>query len=206
MNYVEFYNNLYGTKLKFEQLQYSDNLMTTNYHYDEQVNSILKNDLTRYKCEKNKDKFYEKFCNLMKNSFYLNIKKWEPNKISYPEYIFLGTDKGILSYLTFCYHSSDNRKENFCNDVYYDLKYIKNLVSLCYSDLDRPLFIVHLFNYPNFNGIYFETDEMIKDNILNGRFSYKNINGHELYIPKISEFGNFDELINILQTLKVNKM
>lgn len=120
----------------------------------------------------------------------LNIVKWEPSNPYYPEYMFLGTDRGILAYVDFFTHVDQN-------DLSCELDDIVEKTRLATSDLDRPIFYIHLAN--NLSSFFcFETDEQVKDNI----FKQKAISDCN-YCVNENETGDFKELINILKHMKI---
>ena len=115
----------------------------------------------------------------------LKIEKWQPNKLNYPDYMFLGGDRGILAYI----YLLDEEK--------IPINEIVKKVSLAESELDRPVFFIN--NYYDFDCLYFETNEQIKDILFNG-YSEK------YYHADINTAGNFENLINILKDLKRNSV
>lgn len=139
----------------------------------------------------------------------LNIVQWEPNNPNYPKFMLLGTDKGILAYVEFFYHNSnevvdDDTVGQF--GICHILADLKKRVSLVDSDLDRPVFYVHVIDYNNQKGTFFETTEMIKNNIFENTQSVYESETLDLYFSKISEMGDFEELIGIFEDLKKNNV
>jgi hypothetical protein len=132
----------------------------------------------------------------------IKIKKWNPNKKEYPNYMLLGGDKGILAYLKFI---SINKKLDFSvkllSSDYYTME---RLIAKVDSDLDRPTFIIYLINCNDIKTILFETNEEIKDRILNDK-SCININ-ESLYMPDFHTIGSLTNLVDIFKDLKKNNV
>lgn len=139
----------------------------------------------------------------------LNIMRWEPNNELYPRYMLLGTDRGILAYLAFFHHISSNAVSDDVISKYgicHELSGLKARLALVDSDLDRPVFYVHLMEYPNLQGIYFETTEMIKNNLFEQRAEVADYQGKKYYFSNLEEMGPLEELIEILRDLKKNNV
>lgn len=139
----------------------------------------------------------------------LNIMQWTPNNPNYPKFMLLGTDKGILAYVEFFYHNSnENIDDNIVGQmgICHILNDLRKRLSLVDSDLDRPVFYVHVIDYKNQKGIFFETTEMIKNKIFENTLSVYEGEPMDLYFSKISEMGEFEELIGIFEDLKKNNV
>lgn len=139
----------------------------------------------------------------------LNVVQWEPNNINYPKFMLLGTDKGILAYIEFFYHKSDADVSDDIvgqNGICHLLSDLRTRVSLVDSDLDRPVFYVHVVDYKNQKGIFFETTEMIKNNIFEKTKSVYEDSPIDLYFSQLSEMGDFEELVRIFEDLKKNNV
>ena len=126
-----------------------------------------------------------KFVETMYKRYKFKIEKWEPNKSNYPDYMFLGGDRGILAYI---YLLDDDK---------IPINEIVKKVSLAESELDRPVFFIN--NYHDLNCLYFETNEQIKDILFNGYSG-------NYYHPEINTAGDFENLINIFKDLKINSV
>lgn len=139
----------------------------------------------------------------------LNVVQWEPSNENYPKFMLLGTDKGILAYIEFFYHTSDISVDDATvgrMGICHLMKDLRARLPLVDSDLDRPVFYVHFLDYPNQKGIFFETTEMIKNNIFeNTKCVYIN-NSSDLYFSDISEMGEFEELVCMFEELKRNNV
>lgn len=145
----------------------------------------------------------------LKKKKQLNIAQWEPNKEQYPKFMLLGTDKGILAYVEPFYHSS-------CVDadvamiakygICHKMKDLKGRLALIDSDLDRPVFYVHILNYPSVKGVFFETTEMIKNNIYEESKCIDIKSSRKYYFSDLSEMGDFEELVRIFDDLKKNNV
>lgn len=119
--------------------------------------------------------------NDLKEKYKIKIEKWAPNKNYYPEYMFLGGDRGILAYIYFL----DNKKILTADLV--------KKVSRAESELDRPVFFIR--NFKNLDTLFFETNDQIKN-----RLFYESIDKY--YEPDMSSVGNYEEMISIFKKLK----
>ncbi len=139
----------------------------------------------------------------------LNIVEWEPNKDCYPRFMLLGTDKGILAYMEFFVHEQDgsvplNVSERY--SICYDYKKLRQDITYIESDLDRPTFFIHVLLNKKRPGILFETEEMIKDKILNGTVNLVEYKGTEYYFSDLTEMGSLSELLETFCDLKKNNV
>lgn len=140
----------------------------------------------------------EQFLTFIKKKMKFSIVNWEPPHKEYPSHMFLSGDKGILAYVDFKYMESD---DNFSEvELACDSKSLLDTLRSADSQLDRPIFFVYMLNYRNKQGIYFETNEQIKDRWFNSSYS------SESYIPVIDEMGDFNNLITIWNDLKKNNV
>lgn len=145
-----------------------------------------------------KDEILEQFIIFIKKKMKFSIVDWKPTHRAYPSHMFLSGDKGILAYVDFKYVES---KEPFSNSgLARDSKLLLETLRSADSQLDRPVFFVYMLNYRDKQGIYFETNEQIKDRWFNGFCS------SEYYIPVIDEMGDFNNLIAIWNDLKKNNV
>lgn len=142
----------------------------------------------------------------MQKKYGLKIVRWDPNKADYPIFMFLGGDRGILSYVEFFYHNSDTALDQetiskfaICHNV----KDSVSRISLVDAELDRPVFYVHIINYANAKGIFYETADTIKNDLLEKRKLSKD---NQYYFPGIKEMGTLSELIEVLKDLKKNNV
>lgn len=181
-------------KIKFENDEFPLNVICSNYELPENINIDDGTDINILSILK-KEKF--------------KIVKWEPNKVGYPMYMLLSGDKGILAYIDFFHHKFDgtaNRNLIARFGICYSLSELINSISLAYSDLDRPVFYVHMVHIGSDIKIYFETDEMIKNNILTRKNFIFDIGYNNLYFSNLNEMGDLDNLINIFNDLKTNNV
>lgn len=130
----------------------------------------------------------------------LNIVRWNPVKKEYPQYMLLGSDKGILAYVNF----------NVCkNNAFFRHNYelLLNQLRLSVSDLDRPVFNIYQMGERSENNIYFETYEQLIDILLNEPSRVEqNENGKKIFYSNKVEMGTINELINIFWDLKKNNV
>lgn len=159
--------------------------------------------------EMHKDELGDAFSKIVKKKYKFNITKWEPNKTGYPEYMLLGTDKGILAYVEFFIHdvACELCKEELLEySAAHNLEELKVKLSLVDSDLDRPVFYIHYFNTPVLKGLFFETTEQIKDSLFNSSRPIIDVGCQKKYISTVKEMGSFDELMDVFADLKKNNV
>lgn len=141
------------------------------------------------------------FKTALKKKFKYNICEWEPANEFYPKDMLLGGDRGILAYIVVQYHQGDifdNR------ELRMSLSKTIRMVSYAESRLDRPIFYIYLLNYNNLKGLYFETDEQIKERLYHcGDCTEPE---KDIYIPNIDTMGDFINLRSIFDDLKKNNV
>lgn len=195
------------------------NIGTLTLEHEEEINQnilcnkfwidTIENGQYSKKNEQINDSLGIPFSSWIKKKHRMNVTSWEPNNALYPRYMLLGTDKGILAYIEFFFHSS---KEVVASDIAtrygicHELEGLKRRIGLVDSDLDRPVFYIHVLDYVNFKGIFFETTEMVKNNIFEKRALILNQEKMEYYFSDIREMGSLDELISIFEDLKRNNV
>jgi len=191
---------IFNTKNDHKSLEYNDNnFMMDTYFWGEYSSEVMNQN----------DTFGLIFSTWIKNRFRMNIVKWSPNTPLYPRFMFLGTDKGILAYLEFFYHESKELIDDemiLQYGICHEMNGLKKRIALVNSHLDRPVFYVHILNYEHFKGIFFETTDMIKNNIFESNYTKKTVNEREYYFTNIGEMGSLDELINMFGDLKKNNI
>ena len=138
------------------------------------------------------------FIATLKSKQKINITKWEAPCAEYPEYMLLAGDRGILAYLNIKYIESDSlfQESYLTEDSRSTLGYITKSI----SHLDRPVFFVYIINTTNVNGVYFETNEQIKNRWLSANFN------ESTYTPIFDEMGDLSNLIAIFTDLKKNNV
>ena len=134
----------------------------------------------------------------LKEEYRLNVVKWEPSDASYPKYMLLGGDRGILAYIRYFYCETKDALPT----EYFSLSSKNVLRTICSANsaLDRPVFFVYLINEHNGAKAFFETDEQIKDRWLSTGFS------GDTYSPVLDEAGTIENLISIMLDLKKNNV
>ena len=144
------------------------------------------------------DDILEQFIIFIKKKMKFSIINWVPTRKEYPSHIFLSGDKGILAYVDFKYVESN---ENFSDlSLACDSKTLLETLRSADSQLDRPVFFVYILNYRDKQGIFFETNEQIKDRWFKSSCSSVH------YIPVIDEMGDLNNLIAIWNDLKKNNV
>lgn len=154
---------------------------------------------------RNNDEFGMCLATWLKKKKRLNIVKWESNNVNYPKFMLLGTDKGILAYIDFFYHTANISVDDATVGrvgICHLMKDLRNRLPLIDSDLDRPVFYVHLLDFPNQKGIFFETTGMIKNNIFENSKCVSLDRSGDLYFSDLAEMGDFEELVYIFEDLK----
>lgn len=140
-----------------------------------------------------KKKVIDSFVSYLASRYKIRFFKWEPNKKAYPEYLFLKGDRGILAYIKF--YVFEKEAHNLF-DISTDLREVTDTIKHGYSELDRPIFLIYIFDI---NGKYeakFETDEQIRDRIQNDCSAIDLHNNK--YYPNPETFGNLNNLLTIL--------
>lgn len=145
-------------------------------------------------CVENSLEKIERILNNLKKE-HLNVVPWIPSKDNYPQYMFLGTDRGILAYLDFFTHIDTG-------DISCDFDNIIEKVRLASSDLDRPVFYVHLTNDSS-SFFCFETDEQVKDRVFNNYNCKKSCFGIDYYDVNLKETGTYEEMVSIFKSIKM---
>ena len=112
--------------------------------------------------------------------------------------MFLGSDRGILAYISFRYIYSHSGITP--DDISWKSREVLKTVRTAFSQLDRPVFYIYLINTADCIGIYFETDEQIRNRWLSTDFS------SDIYTPVTAEMGDFQNLLSILLDLKRNSV
>lgn len=145
-----------------------------------------------------KEEVLEQFLAFVKKKMRFSIVSWEPTHKEYPSHMFLSGDKGILAYVDFKYVESS---ENFSDsNLARNSKLLLETLRSADSQLDRPVFFVYMLNCRDKQGIFFETNEQIKDRWF--RNSYMS----EVYVPVVEEMGDLSNLITIWNDLKKNNV
>ena len=163
-----------------------------------QSNNQISFDVLSKEVSFSQDEILDQFLVFIKKKMKFSIVNWEPPHKEYPHYMFLSGDKGILAYVDFRYKES---KKAFSDlELACDSKQLLETLRSADSQLDRPVFFVYMLNYLDKQGIYFETNEQIKDRWFKSSCSSK------YYIPVVDEMGDFNNLIAIWNDLKKNNV
>lgn len=137
----------------------------------------------------------------LKKHFHYNIVKWDHNVADFPDYMFLGGDRGILAYIVYRYFEGNTIKDGRLS---YDVRHLINMLRYAKSKLDRPIFFINLFNNDDESGLLFETDEQILDRIYCEQDCIDTEGKY--YFPDVSKMGNFANLNNLFADLKKNSV
>lgn len=163
-----------------------------------QYNNQLSFDVQDREESFSQDEILRQFLMFIKKKMKFSIVDWKPTHKEYPSYMFLSGDKGILAYVDFKYVESDEPFSD--SDLACDSKMLLKTLCSADSQLDRPVFFVYILNYRDKQGIYFETNEQIKDRWFKSSYSSK------YYIPDVDEMGDVNNLIAIWNDLKKNNV
>ena len=101
----------------------------------------------------NPEELVHEIVSFLKQKYKYNVCKWEPDNTYYPDYMFLGGDRGILAYVIFKFVGACS----VCDGIIAtELNEILNTIRFAESRLDRPVFFVYLVNDKEHGGLYFE--------------------------------------------------
>ena len=136
----------------------------------------------------------------------------------------LDRTRNISAYIELKYHNAPfmlswrlTNREPYEGSVTLDTVKIKKQLIEIESELERPVFFVHWLDFPDLKGIFFNTNEQIKQYLLDEsvQFNRKEREGDfkekktgeifakvgytEKFYPPLHEMGDFSELINLLK-------
>lgn len=156
----------------------------------------------------------------LKTKFHINAMHGDKSNKRYPDCMVLSKDKGIVAYFEVKYHGAPfifakQKIHRLCYEgsATYDQNKIIKQLEIIDSDIQLPTFYLHWIDYPCLKGLFFETNEVIKDYIYKSEFERKEREGdsvknhtsiylNKVYAPTLS-MGTFDEFISILKRLEV---
>ena len=138
------------------------------------------------------------FVNVCRTKYKKNIVSWTPPDPTYPDYMLLAGDRGILAYIRFLYFSSQTAFDT--KKLALPTFPLLQTVTKAESQLDRPVFFVWVINFPDKSEIRFETDEQIRDRWLRSGFS------DPVYYPVYDEMGDVENLFDIWENLRKNNV
>jgi len=157
----------------------------------------------------------------------INIIRADLKNRRYPDLLLLDSSKEIIGYIELKYHAAPfvmtykirPGRECYEGSVTIDKKKVENQLKIIYSELDRPVFFVHWIDFPCIKGIFFQTSDQLLE-IFNsnpdehyrkhreGDFdkkkdgTIKKVGYFEKVYPSLTEMGNFENLINIINQNK----
>ena len=134
------------------------------------------------------------FVNVCRTKYKKNIVSWTPPDPTYPDYMLLAGDRGILAYIRFLYFSSQTAFDT--KKLALPTFPLLQTVTKAESQLDRPVFFVWVINFPDKSEIRFETDEQIRDRWMRSDFS------DPVYSPVHDEMGNVENLLELWENLQ----
>lgn len=157
----------------------------------------------------------------------INIIRADLKNRRYPDLLILDSSKEIIGYIELKYHASPflltwkmrPGRECYEGSLTLDKKKVSEQLKIIYSELDRPVFFVHWVDFPCTKGIFFQTSEQLHDILLKGTDEYyrkqregdfeerkdgsvKKVGYFEKFYPSLTEMGNFEELIKIINDNK----
>lgn len=158
----------------------------------------------------------------LKTKYHIKALHGDKSNKKYPDCMVLSKDKGIVAYFEVKYHSAPfimayqkiNRPCYEGSATFDQDKIIKQL-EIIDSDIQLPTFYLHWIDYPCLKGVFFETNEQVKNYIYEAEFERKEREGdlvknprsiylNKVYAPTLS-MGTFDEFVSILRKLEVRQ-
>lgn len=136
----------------------------------------------------------------IKQRYKYTLIPWKPFKPAYPHYMFLGSDRGILAYVELFYHAGGTA-HNVAGFAH-ELKSLIRSVSLADSELDRPVFYLHIWDSDEHRTLYFETSEQIKNILFTEDSCIISDDSGTYFRSSLDQMGTFDELMTIFSDLK----
>ena len=94
------------------------------------------------------------FVNVCRTKYKKNIVSWTPPDPTYPDYMLLAGDRGILAYIRFLYFSSQTAFDT--KKLALPTFPLLQTVTKAESQLDRPVFFVWVINFPDKSEIRFK--------------------------------------------------
>jgi len=140
-----------------------------------------------------------------------------------PDIMVLDRTRNIKAYIELKYHNAPFmlswrliNREPYEGSITMDTNKLKNQLIEIGAELERPVFFVHWVDFPDLKGIFFNTNEQIKDYLQTNavEFNRKEREGDfkdkkyktvakvgytEKFYPPLHEMGNFEELIQYLK-------
>ena len=158
----------------------------------------------------------------LKKKFHINALHGDKSNKKYPDCMVLSKDKGIVAYFEVKYHSAPfimayKNINRWCYEgsATFDQKKIIQQLELIDSDIQLPTFYLHWIDYPCLKGLFFETNEQVKDYIYKAEFERKEREGdlsknpRSIYLDKVFapllSMGTFEEFVSILKKLEVRQ-
>jgi len=158
----------------------------------------------------------------LKEKFHIKALHGDKSNKKYPDCMVLSKDKGIVAYFEVKYHSAPfimayQKINRLCYEgsATFDQDKIIKQLEIIDSDIQLPTFYLHWIDYPCLKGLFFETNEQVKDYIYRAEaeFERKEREGDlaksaqsiylgKVYAPTLS-MGTFDEFVSILKKLEV---
>lgn len=167
-------------------------------------------------------KFEDAFISFL-NSVKIKAERADTQNKRLPDIMVLDKTRNITAYIELKYHNAPFMlswqllgREPYEGSITMDtLKLEKQLVEI-ESELERPVYFVHWVDFPDLKGIFFNTNEQIKQYLMedpeqfvrkerDGDFvdtkyvTQKKIGYSEKFYPPLHEMGDFSELISHLQ-------
>lgn len=167
-------------------------------------------------------RFEEAMINFL-NSQGLKVMRADQKNKKLPDIMVLDRTRNIKAYIELKYHNAPFmlswrliNREPYEGSVTMDTNKLKNQLVEIESELERPVFFVHWVDFPDLKGVFYNTNEQIKEYLQTNavEFDRKERNGDfkerkyktvakvgytEKFYPPLHEMGDFEELIQYLK-------
>ena len=190
-----------------------------HFFFKQRSNSVKKDDI--------------KFGNILEDvlidffneKYKLKAKRGDRENLSYPDCKLLSRDNETLAYFEVKYHAAPflSAKKFTDRDCYegsatLDTDKLVKQIKLVESEINPPVFYLHWIDYPCLKGLFYETSEQVKEELLTfgveferkdrtGDFSEKTnkkVGYTKKSYAKLLEMGSFEELVNIFLEMDKN--
>lgn len=151
----------------------------------------------------------------------INASRADLQNKKLPDIMILDKSKNILAYIEHKYHNAPfmlswrlTGREPYEGSITMDTEKLKKQLIEIESELERPVFFVHWIDFPDLKGVFFNTNEQIKEYLLKdpkqferkeriGDFKgyeiIKKVGYTEKFYPPLHEMGDLEELISLLK-------
>jgi len=165
--------------------------------------------------------FENSFIEFLKSKKILAMRADSKNK-KLPDIMVLDKTRNIKAYIELKYHNAPFvlaykllNREAYEGSITLDTDKLKKQLIEIESNLDRPVYFVHWVDFPDLKGIFFNTNEQLKDYLAKDPIHFirgeregdfkptnyqisKKIGYTEKFYPPLHEMGDFSELLEHL--------